>query len=854
MSGFKQCIINGIKEGLISESNGERLYKNFDEIRDFYQFKKGLTKPEAEKRSAREVYDAMKIEEAEKLRYTLQMRAKMQEIEFDFANYRNENGEVDYANAYRAYLAQDNWSYKPNIENQATNEAKKAHSLMNNVLDQFKYGWGGLQSRKQKANKQLMVRELMGERTGNVNAQELAEAWKKTAEHLRKRANSYGMKIKSRDDWGLPQMHDTLTVRSTQKEDWIDFILPRLDIEKMIDESTGLPFTDKSIRQALSQVYDNIATEGMANFKPGVNRMGKALHNRRLDHRFLAFKSADDWMAYQTRFGNPDPFKTMLDHVNSMSRDIAILKILGPNPDAIHTWAKSMVRKQAAIDAANEAKGLFKRKKTIIKDSKLKGVKKDQVKIYRTEQDRTNAILENSDNLMMYHKGQLSKPVDGFFGNTFAALRQILTGSQLGGAAVMTLTDQHWMRHTAKFNGLKSHRANINSVKFLAEGMKKDKKLARLAIKLGLGAEMWSSVSAVMNRYLMEVDAPMWSKRISDAVLRGSGLSHSTQANKWAFGMMALGELAEEVKNPFKKLHPKLQSQFKKYGIGEKEWDIIRTTKLYDAGIDDPSFAGKGMTYLRPDDIHARADLDEATREFLTTRLMTWLTNETNFAVPTASAKGRITLAGNAKPGTVKGEIVNSGLMYKNFAITLGMTHLARGFQQVGLKGKAKYLVPMIIGGTIMGAFAYEIKQMAAGKKPTAPENMGVRYWINAAIYGGGLGIFGDFLFSDQNRYGGSISKTVAGPVISFIGDLINLTIGNVSQLASGEKTNAGKELAAFIQRYTPGNNIWYTRIVTERLIFDTLEKLLNPNYDRDTRRNKRRLKKTTGQEYWWSP
>ena len=74
-----------------------------------------------------------------------------------------------------------------------------------------------------------------------------------------------------------------------------------------------------------------------------------------------------------------------------------------------------------------------------------------------------------------------------------------------------------------------------------------------------------------------------------------------------------------------------------------------------------------------------RADLDNATREFLTTRLLTWLTNETNFAVPTSSAKGRITLAGNSQPGTVKGEIVNSMLMYKNFPITLGMTHLARG-------------------------------------------------------------------------------------------------------------------------------------------------------------------------------
>lgn len=850
MSGFSKCIINGIKEGLISEDQGRRLYDNFSEVRDFYQYKKGLTKPDAEKRSAREVYDAMKIEEAEKLRYTLQMRAKMNEIEFDFKNFRNENGEVDYANAYRAYLAQDNWSYKPNIENQTRIEANKAHSLMEKMMDQMRYGWGGLQSRKQKANKKLMVRELMGERTGNVNAQELAETWKKVAEHLRLRANSYGMKIKSRQDWGLPQMHDTLAVRSTPKDTWIDFILPKLDVDKMVDESTGLPFTDKSLRKALEQVYDNIATEGMATFKPGVNRIGKALHNRRLDHRFLAFKSADDWMAYQTRFGDADPYKTMLDHINSMSRDIATIKILGPNPDAIHTWAKSMIRKQAAIDAANEAKGLFKRKKTIIKDSQFKG----KQKVFRTEQDRANAILENTDNLLAYHKGHLNRPVDGFFGNTFAGLRQILTSAQLGGAAIMTLTDQHWMRHTAKFNGLKSHRANMNSLKFLSEGMKKDKKLSRLAIKLGLGAEMWSAVSAVQQRYLMDIDAPMLTKRISDAILRGSGLSHSTQSNKWAFGMMALGELAEEVKTPFKKLNPDLQKQLSKYGINQKEWDIIRETKLYDAGIDDPSMAGKGLTFLRPDDIHARADLDEATREYLTTRLMTWLANETNFAVPTASAKGRITLSGNSKPGTLKGEIVNSGLMYKNFAITLGMTHLARGFQQVGFMGKAKYLVPMIIGGTIMGAFAYEIKQVAAGKKPTKISDMGVRYWINAAIYGGGLGIFGDFLFADQNRYGGSMAKTMAGPVISFLDDLVRLTIGNTLELASGEKTNAGKELAAFIQRYTPGSNLWYTRLVVERMIFDTLEKLLNPNYARDTRRNVNRLKRQTGQEYWWSP
>jgi hypothetical protein len=98
------------------------------------------------------------------------------------------------------------------------------------------------------------------------------------------------------------------------------------------------------------------------------------------------------------------------------------------------------------------------------------------------------------------------------------------------------------------------------------------------------------------------------------------------------------------------------------------------------------------------------------------------------------------------------------------------------------------------------------------------------------------------------------MAKTATGPVVNFIDDAVQLTIGNVMQLASGEKSNAGKELAAFIQRYTPGSTLWYTRLAFERLIIDTLERLINPDFDADNRRKERNLKNRTGQEYWWSP
>jgi hypothetical protein len=418
----------------------------------------------------------------------------------------------------------------------------------------------------------------------------------------------------------------------------------------------------------------------------------------------------------------------------------------------------------------------------------------------------------------------------------------------------MALSDFNWSRITSKFTGLSSFKANQYAVKLLADGIKKDSSLSRTAMRLGLIAEMQSTVAGVQARYLDDIDTPMLAKRISDVILRGSGLSHLTQSGKWGFGMSVLGTLADESGKVFNKLNPDLQKALGKYGIDDEAWDIIRATKLYDAGIDEPSMVGKGVTFLRPDDIHARADLAPDIREDLTTRLMNFVTSETNFAVPTASAKGRTMLADNTKAGTVSGEFMKSALMYKNFAITLGFTHLARGFQQVGFKGKFKYLAPMILTGGVMGALAYELKQIAAGKKPTKPEDMGGRYWLNALIYGGGLGIFGDFLFADQNRYGGSMAKTAAGPVINFLDDAIQLTVGNVMQLATGEKTNAGKEFAAFVQRYTPGSTLWYTRLVFERMIIDTLERLINPNFDADNRRKERALKSRTGQEYWWSP
>ena len=124
-----------------------------------------------------------------------------------------------------------------------------------------------------------------------ASARELAKAWKEASELLRKRFNRAGGAIAKRTDWGMPQNHDQILIRKAGYEAWRDYILPRLDRDKMIDEQTGLRFSDEKFELVLNDVFETISTDGLNKLIPGAQGYGKSLGNRRQDHRFLSFKN-----------------------------------------------------------------------------------------------------------------------------------------------------------------------------------------------------------------------------------------------------------------------------------------------------------------------------------------------------------------------------------------------------------------------------------------------------------------------------------------------------------------------------------------------------------------------------------
>lgn len=696
-----------------------------------------------------------------------------------------------------------------------------AHKRMADVLSNFKRNLlGNTRNRAKLVN---VLREAFGEGTGDRAARELAQAWLETAEFLRKQFNAAGGAIPKLEKWGLPQSHDMMKIRRSSFDEWRDFLADNdlLDRQRMIDPRTGIAMSDARLEEALLEVWETLYSDGWHKIKPSRADQGKSVAARRSDHRFLHFRNADSWLKYQDRFGNDDAFATMMTHLDSMARDIGAMRALGPNPPATLRWLEQELKKDAQT-------------------AKPKDGSKAARKALEKRRNKINRQAEHLDTLYGHYSGAVNSPSDARVGRGFAALRSLLTAAQLGSAVISAISDIGFSRLTAAHVGLPQWKVLGRQLKLLNPANLEDR---RAAVRLGLLAEDWAEVASAQMRYVGEVQGPEVARRLSDGILRASGLSVWTQTGRWAFGMEFMGFLADNAKNALDGLPKAMKETFKRYDISAEEWDLVRKTNLH-----EPK---KGASFLRPDDIRARTDLGELEAEELATKVMNMIQSETEFAVPAATVRGRAAIGGNTRPGTVSGELLRSTLMYKNFALTMYFTHMRRIAEQNGNWNKFKYGTSLIISGTLMGGMALQMKNIANGRDP---EPLSQGFVLRALVQGGGLGIFGDFLGQDHNRFGGGLEQTIAGPVAGFMTDTTKLTIGNIQEVIKGETTNVGREAVKFTSRYFPGSSLWYARLALENQVWDQIQSLVDPKAADSWRRQRDRLQKDRSTDFWLKP
>ncbi len=204
----------------------------------------------------------------------------------------------------------------------------------------------------------------------------------------------------------------------------------------------------------------------------------------------------------------------------------------------------------------------------------------------------------------------------------------------------------------------------------------------------------------------------------------------------------------------------------------------------------------------------------------------------------------------------MKGEFVRALYLFKSFPIAMMEKHWRRAQflwhhrQYVDSLG---YGAAIVVASTVFGALSVQIQNLLNGKDTQDISTW--KFWLEAMAKGGGLGFIGDWLangLSDDARYGAmSGLANFAGPQIGTAvaaSDLVTATLGSAIY---DRNTKPGVKALQLVRSHTPFLNMWYTSSVLDRAFMNELQDWMSPGY---IEKMERRLRRGTGQEYWWAP
>lgn len=697
---------------------------------------------------------------------------------------------------------------------------RMAQVKMGRAVEQYRSKVGGF--KQDTAGFLDVVREIGGVRTGNDIAAAAADAMRGSMDWLHGLYTSAGGIMGKLDDWIAPHVHTAeLLKRGGRSQEgaltkdqafaqWRDFMLPRLDRERMIDLNTGLPMNDQVLARAMREDFDGIVSRGLDQIAQKAAE-GKQLFGgsggparRRMDSRFYHFKDVEGFLEYNREFGLGDEglFGAYMGHVGKMARDTALLQVMTPKPDAVmKNLELEMTGAGMGATAKRMVGGMY---------------------------DILTGKADGHGDLPGWYK---------FFNNWLHLKR----AAYLGGAPISALSDSFFGAYTAKMNGLDTTRVMKEYANLLNPASMEDRDIARVAFQ---AASAVNGASLSGARFSDDLGQGGIFPFLSGVTNRMSGLATMTDAMKQAFHIEAAGFMSrlQDLGQKWGDLDSAFRGSLEKAGVTEADWGHIMAAEKFT----EPQ---SGAKYIRPEDV-ASVNQDAAVR------LSDWITAIGEYATnePGLATRAITTGAGLAGQGLEHGSFLRlffSNMFFaKSFGVSVMINHLMPAIREAG-QGRWTRLATTAFGTTVMGALAMQVRQVVFGKDPkdmTTPE-----FWVASMLQGGGLGLFGDFMFADTSRMNNSFAETIAGPIPSTLwniakaGDLYSLgTEINVDRVAADLFKVANKEI--------PGIRLWYTRMIVERMMLDQVEKALDPSYNSRMRQMEKRMKKQSGQGFWWAP
>ncbi|WP_336062271.1 hypothetical protein [Serratia sp. 201] len=661
-----------------------------------------------------------------------------------------------------------------------------------------------------------LVYEMRGQETGNQRAKRGAEAWRRIAELLRQRFNDAGGDIGFLEDWGLPQHHSMEKVGKASQDEWVSFVIGKLDRNKYVKEN-GEMMSDAELAAFLGEAYKTIATGGMNKLGDSGLRISGARANRGSAERQIHFRDAENYLEYQQRFGEKSMWDILVNHIDGISKDIALVETYGPNPD--HVFRSLLDQLTSETAKANPQRS-----------------------------GRVNRLRNSTESLYNFVAGKTQPVANPHIARWSDNVRNWLVATRLGSALISSLSDNGTMYLTAKVNNLPMAQLLRNQLAAMNPANKEELRLAR-----GAGLSMETLIGSV-NRWATDNMGPSASRWTANAVMRASGLSAWSDAHKRAYGVTMMGGVGNLVRQHVSlgKIAAEDSRIIKSKGITDRDWSIWRLAEQEDWGNGNTTMLTPESIMRIPNEKLEAFGNPERVKFEAMRKLLATVSEEVDMAVISPGARERMIAGAGMQRGTVSGELWRSLFLFKSFPISVMMRHWSRAMGMPSAGGRAAYLATFLASTTILGAMSQQISDLISGRNPReAFGEKAPQFWLNALLKGGGLGLYGDFLLSDHTRYGSGALASMLGPVAGLVDDAIKLAQGVPLNAVEGKPEQTGGDTVKFVKGLIPGQNLWYTKAALDHMIFNQMQEYFSPGY---LRRMEKRSQKEFNQTYWWRP
>ena len=681
--------------------------------------------------------------------------------------------------------------------------------------------------------------------TGNKPALEIAKIWKDLRTETNSELNKWGAWIKDVPGYVMTQTHDQRLIRKDGGGGWNKRSMSKAySTWKSFMDGLNIDwertYTGPDKEAFLKNFHENIYTgvHGGPNdeLDPEAFQAHGALASRISKQRVLWFADPDSQWKYNQRYGIQDFNEAIKAQLNSRSRQIALLKNFGPNPDGNFTKLVGRLKEDASHLDDSEA----------------------QVKSLNAPS------IQGGMDWLLGRRGVTANPqMSDFFDN----LKQFTHLSKLGSFILSQFSDKAFFQQEMAHQGVGAlERFGAQLDAFKKAGPSGD------AVSKQLGFYAHSRLGQIASQWGEDVRGSTLLKKGLDKMISIQGAERWTLGHKRTMAEMAAHLVGEESHLPWNQLSEQRRAILSHFDISDPEWNVVRSgvQTVEDFKVVTPDSIRNVPDAVVHDALTARgeaitpANADRLKSE-LEGKFNAYLIDSAERAIPTPGLQEKELMTRGGQRGTISREMAGLFWMFKGFPLSAALKTLGRArdvnsdfAHMPWISRPNRMMIPALIAeATVLGYMSMWAKDaLNLRTRRSLLDDNGAPNWhtvLGAMQRGGGLGIYGDFLFSEYDSRTHDFLGAAAGPVLGQLAPAAALVSKARAAMLGDEKSgeSLGYDAFKFADQNTPFIGMLGFRSVLDYLVMWNVREMLSPGV---LRRTQQSIEQKNGQTFYVDP